>query len=115
MDIFVIFENNYLGVIFKRISFYVFKLLLKQTYMRGTNITNIYVIDSKEYFIQDLNETLKIYVESLANKTLYNNLRNELLETRGDDFTCSIKINFPKQDMEVFDANNRQIAYAYTS
>lgn len=83
--------------------------------MRGSNITNIYVINSKEYLIQDLNEDQKKYVESLANKTLYNNLRNELLKTRGDDFTCTIKINFPKQDMEVLDINNKQIAYAYTS
>jgi hypothetical protein len=82
--------------------------------MRGENITNIYVIDSKEYLIQDLNEYQKNYVESLANKTLYNNLRNELLKSRGDDFICSIKINFPKNDMEVFDTTNRQIAYAYT-
>ena len=83
--------------------------------MRGSNITNIYVINSKEYLIQDLNEDQKKYVESLANKTLYNNLRNELLKTRGDDFTCTIKVNFPKQDMEVIDVNNKQIAYAYTS
>ena len=81
--------------------------------MRGENITNIYVIDSKEYLIQDLNEYQKNYVESLANKTLYNDLRNELLNSRGDDFTCSIKINFPKNDMEAFDITNRQIAYAY--
>ena len=81
--------------------------------MRGENITNIYVIESKEYLIQDLNEYQKNYVESLANKTLYNDLRNELLNSRGDDFTCFIKINFPKNDMEVFDTTNRQIAYAY--
>lgn len=83
--------------------------------MRGANITNIYVIDSKEYLIQDLNEDQKNYVESVSNKTLYNNLRNELLKTRGDDFTCSIKIYFPKQDMEVYDSTMRQIAYAYNS
>ena len=81
--------------------------------MRGKNITNIYVIDSKEYLIQDLNEYQKNYVESLANKTLYNDLRNELLNNHGEDFTCSIKINFPKNDMEVFDITDRQIAYAY--
>lgn len=83
--------------------------------MRGANITNIYVIESKEYLLQDLNESQKTIIESIANKTLYNNLRNELLNSRGDDFTCSIKINFPKQDLEVFDITNRQIAYAYTS
>ena len=83
--------------------------------MRGANITNIYVIESKEYLLQDLNESQKTYIESIANKTLYNNLRNALLNSRGDDFTFSIKIDFPKQDMEVFDITNRQIAYAYTS
>lgn len=83
--------------------------------MRGKNITNVYVIDSKEYLIQDLNEDQKNYVESFSNKTLYNNLRNELLKTRGDDFICYIKIYFPKQDMEVYDSTMRQIAYAYNS
>lgn len=83
--------------------------------MRGSNITNIYVIDSKEYLLQDLNESQKIIVESIANKDLYNDLRNQLLKTHGNDFTCSIKINFPKQDMEVFDITDIQIAYAYTS
>lgn len=83
--------------------------------MRGSNITNIYVIDSKEYLFQDLNENQKAFVESNAIKTLYNDLRNQLLKTHGDDFTCSIKINFPKQDMEVFDINDRQIVYAFAS
>ena len=83
--------------------------------MRGANITNIYVIESKEYLLQDLNESQKKLIESIANKTLYNDLRNALLDSHGDNFTCSIKINFPKHDMEVFDITNRQIAYAYTS
>lgn len=83
--------------------------------MRGSNITNIYVIESKEYLFQDLNESQKTFIEAIANKTLYNDLRNQLLNSRGDDFTCSIKINFPKLDMEVFDITDRQIAYAYTS
>lgn len=83
--------------------------------MRGANITNIYVIESKEYLLQDLNESQKTLIESIANKTLYKDLRNALLNSHGDNFTCSIKINFPKQDMEVFDITNRQIAYDYTS
>ena len=82
--------------------------------MRGSNITNIYVIDSKEYLMQELNEDQKNYIELFANKALYNNLRNELLKTRGDDFNCYIRIDCSKKEMKVFDIKlDRWIACAY--
>ena len=48
--------------------------------MRGSNITNKYILDSKEYLFSDLTKDQLVYVESLADKTKYNRLRNQVLE-----------------------------------
>ena len=71
--------------------------------MRGSNITNKYIIDSKEYLFSELTKDQVIYVESLADKTKYNNLRNQVLEEEGDDVECTIKINVVDQEMTAFD------------
>jgi hypothetical protein len=71
--------------------------------MRGTNITNKYIIDSKEYLFNDLTKDQLIYVESLADKTKYNNLRNRVLEQEGDEVKCTIKINVADQVMIAYD------------
>jgi len=71
--------------------------------MRGSNITNKYIIDSKEYLFSELTKDQVIYVESLANKTKYNNLRNQVLEEKGDEVECIIKINVADQEMTAFD------------
>lgn len=71
--------------------------------MRGSNITNKYIIDSKEYLFSELSKDLLGYVESIADKTKYNNLRNQVLEEQGDDVECTIKINVADQEMAAFD------------
>ena len=71
--------------------------------MRGSNITNKYIIDSKEYLFSELAKDQLIYVESIADKTKYNKLRNQVLEEEGDDVECTIKINVVDQEMTAFD------------
>ena len=71
--------------------------------MRGSNITNKYIIDSKEYLFSELGKDQLVYVESLADKTKYNNLRNQVLEEEGDEVECTIKINVVDQEMTAFD------------
>ena len=70
--------------------------------MRGSNITNKYIIDSKEYLFSELSKDKLGYVESIADKIKYNNLRNQVLEEQGDDFECTIKINVADQEMAVY-------------
>ena len=70
--------------------------------MRGSNITNKYIIDSQEYLFSELSKDQIVYVESLADKTKYNNLRNQVLEEKGDEVECAIKINIVDQEMTVF-------------
>ena len=71
--------------------------------MRGSNITNKYIIDSKEYVFSDLTKDQLVYVESLADKTKYNNLRNQVLEKLGDEVECTIKIEVESQEMIAYD------------
>jgi hypothetical protein len=71
--------------------------------MRGSNIINKYIIDSKEYLFSELSKDQLVFVESLADKTKYNNLRNQLLEQEGDEVECTIKINVADQEMTVYD------------
>ena len=70
--------------------------------MRGSKITNKYIIDSKEYLFSELSKDKLGYVESIADKTKYNNLRNQVLEEQGDDVECTIKINVADQEMAVY-------------
>jgi spore cortex formation protein SpoVR/YcgB (stage V sporulation) len=71
--------------------------------MRGSNITNKYIIDSREYLFSELTKDQLAYVESIADKTKYNNIRNQLLEEEGDEVKCTIKINVVDQEMTAFD------------
>jgi len=71
--------------------------------MRGSNIINKYIINSKEYFFCELTKDQLVYVESLADKTKYNKLRNQLLEVEGDEVECTIKINIADQEMTAYD------------
>ena len=71
--------------------------------MRGSNITNKYILDSKEYLYSDLTKDQLVYVESLADKTKYNHLRNQVLEEEGDEVECTIKINVVDQVMTAYD------------
>ena len=71
--------------------------------MRGSNITNKYILESKEYLFSDLTKDQLAYVESLADKTKYNHLRNQVLEEEGDEVECTIKINVVDQVMTAID------------
>ena len=71
--------------------------------MRGSNITNKYILESKEYLYSDLTKDQLAYVESLADKTKYNRLRNQVLEEEGDEVECTIKINVVDQVMTAYD------------
>lgn len=71
--------------------------------MRGSNITNKYIIDSREYLYSDLTKDQLVYIESLADKTKYNSLRNQVLEEEGDEVECTIKINVVDQVMTAYD------------
>ena len=71
--------------------------------MRGSNITNKYILESKEYVYSDLTKDQLAYVESLADKTKYNRLRNQVLEEEGDEVECTIKINVVDQVMTAYD------------
>jgi hypothetical protein len=71
--------------------------------MRGSNISNKYIIDSKEYLFSELSKEQLVYVESLPDKTKYNNLRNQVLEEEGDEVECTIKINVADQEMTAID------------
>lgn len=77
--------------------------------MRGSNIINKYIIDSKEYLFSELNREQLDHVESLADKSKYNNLRNQVLEHGGDDFKCTIKINVADQEMTAYNELEVQI------
>ena len=70
--------------------------------MRGSNITNKYIIDSKEYLFSELTKEQLVYVESIANKTKYNNLRNQFIQEKGDHVKCTIKINVVDQEMTAY-------------
>jgi len=71
--------------------------------MRGSNITNKYIIDSKEYLFSELTKDQLVYVESLADKAKYNNLRSQVLDEEGDEVKCTIKINVADQEMTAID------------
>ena len=71
--------------------------------MRGSNITNKYIIDSKEHLFSELTKDQLVYVESIADKTKYNNLRNQVLEKLGDEVECTIKIEVESQEMIAYD------------
>jgi len=71
--------------------------------MRGSKIINKYIIDSKEYLFSELIKDQLLYVESLADKTKYNNLRNQVLEQEVDEVECTIKINVADQEMYAYD------------
>jgi hypothetical protein len=69
--------------------------------LRGKNITNIYVFDSIEYRREQLNEKQILYLNSIAEKQKYNDLRQQIIAEKGKDVRALIKIYFPSQDMIV--------------
>jgi hypothetical protein len=71
--------------------------------MRGKNIKNVYIIDSKELKSKDLTKDQLLLIEINANRKLYNDFRNKILEQEGDDIECTINIRIPEMVLEVID------------
>lgn len=69
--------------------------------MRGKNITNVYIIDGKELNSKELTKDQLVLIETYANRELYNNFRNRIIENEGDDIECTIRITMPEM---IFDA-----------
>ena len=69
--------------------------------MRGENIINIYVINSVEYRKEELNQEQLSYINSIADKQKYNDLRHHLIVEKGDEVKAMVKIYFADQDMIV--------------
>ncbi len=69
--------------------------------MRGENIINIYIINSVEYRKEELNQEQLSYINSIADKQKYNDLRNQLIVEKGDEVKAMIKIYFPDLEMIV--------------
>jgi len=70
--------------------------------MRGEKLINIYVIESKEYQINELTPEQLVYIESILDRNKYNNLRNKVLKNQGDYLVGVIRIYFPENVMEVY-------------
>lgn len=71
--------------------------------MRGNNITNVYIIDGKEVSVKEITKDQSLLIETYENRTLYNELRNRLIEEKGDDVVCTIKITIPNMVFEAVD------------
>ena len=71
--------------------------------MRGKNIKNVYIIDGKELNSKDLTNDQLLLIETNANRKLYNDFRNKILEQEGDDIECTINIRIPEIVLEVID------------
>lgn len=71
--------------------------------MRGKNIINKYIIDSTEYLYSELTLTQMEYIKPYIDTKKYDEFRNYILFTEGDDFEGIIKIHFPSHKMECYD------------
>jgi hypothetical protein len=71
--------------------------------MTGPNLKNIYVIDDKQDLIDELSKDHLNYVNSIADRSRYNDLRNKILWERCNDIICTITIHFPLQKMIAHD------------
>jgi hypothetical protein len=68
--------------------------------MRGKNIKNVYIIDGKQLNSKELTNDQLLLIETNANRKLYNDFRNKILEQEGDDVKCTIKIKIPDMVLE---------------
>lgn len=70
--------------------------------MRGKNIINVYLIDGKELNSSELTKDQLLLIETYENRQLYNDFRNRILEEKGDDVKCIIKIKIPDIHFQAF-------------
>lgn len=68
--------------------------------MRGKNIKNVYIIDGNELNSSELTKDQLLLIETYENRQLYNDFRNRILEQKGDDIECTIKIRIPDMVLE---------------
>ncbi len=71
--------------------------------MRVANLKNRYVIEEIEYTYEELTPELKMSIEKYLDRKVYNDFRNQLLASEGDDLIGTIKIEFPTLKMTAFD------------
>ena len=71
--------------------------------MRGKNINNVYIIDGNELNSSELTKDQLLLIETYENRQLYNDFRNWLLEEKGDDIECTIRIRIPEMEFEAID------------
>jgi hypothetical protein len=71
--------------------------------MRGNNIKNVYKIDGKELNSSELTKNQLLLIETYENRSIYNDFRNRLLEEKGDDIECTIRIRIPEMEFESID------------
>lgn len=64
--------------------------------MRGKNINNVYIIDGNELNSSELTKDQLLLIETYENRQLYNDFRNRILEQKGDNVVCSIRIKLPE-------------------
>jgi hypothetical protein len=81
--------------------------------MRGSNVKNIYILNSQEFQFNELSKYQIKYIESIADKTKYNELRNLILRNEGDNVKCIIKIKYPEQQMSAFNEFGVELIYNY--
>ena len=75
--------------------------------MRGTNIKNVYLINEKKLFRDELSNYQLLYVNTVRNLESYNLFRNELINVFGDDIKATIEILIPNNTYSAF--NNSKI------
>ena len=70
--------------------------------MRGKNIKNVYIIDGNELNSSELTKDQLLLIETYENRSLHNDFRNRILEEKGDDVKCIIKIKIPDIHFQAF-------------
>ena len=60
--------------------------------MRGKNIANVFIIEGKEVSIKEIVNDQLLLIETYEYRKLYNDFRNRILEEKGDDVNCIVKI-----------------------
>lgn len=66
----------------------------------------MYIIGGKEVSIKEITKDQLLFIETYENRTLYNGFRNRILEEKGDDVKCTIRITIPEMELEAIDGYN---------
>ena len=77
--------------------------------MRGTRISNLYIIDGLILKHNELNHYQKEKINQLRNLDEYNKFRNKLIELYGDDLEAFIQISITNNNFTAVNSYNQQI------